>query len=133
MSHLSPASTELENGKLIFPFVIYVIVCFYRDSRVVRDAQTLKSKGYGFVSFIKKSVSRNTFLFFKGWDRFCFDYHFPFFCIFYFENCVIIFRFFELKVDLMFITFCFLFYSISVSNSRRKEREMINKKCLYRG
>lgn len=29
----------------------------YSDCRVVRDPQTLKSKGYGFVSFIKKSVS----------------------------------------------------------------------------
>ncbi|KZS15336.1 putative Nucleolysin TIAR [Daphnia magna] len=28
-----------------------------RDCRVVRDPQTLKSKGYGFVSFVKKSVS----------------------------------------------------------------------------
>lgn len=30
---------------------------FFRDCRVVRDPQTLKSKGYGFVSFVKKSVS----------------------------------------------------------------------------
>lgn len=29
------------------------------DSRVVRDAQTLKSKGYGFVSFIKKSEAES--------------------------------------------------------------------------
>ncbi|EDW49114.1 GM16372, partial [Drosophila sechellia] len=28
---------------------------FCRDCRVVRDPQTLKSKGYGFVSFVKKS------------------------------------------------------------------------------
>lgn len=28
-----------------------------RDCRVVRDPQTLKSKGYGFVSYVKKSVS----------------------------------------------------------------------------
>uniref|UniRef100_A0A1B0BMD9 RRM domain-containing protein n=1 Tax=Glossina palpalis gambiensis TaxID=67801 RepID=A0A1B0BMD9_9MUSC len=28
-----------------------------KDCRVVRDPQTLKSKGYGFVSFVKKSVS----------------------------------------------------------------------------
>lgn len=27
------------------------------DCRVVRDPQTLKSKGYGFVSFAKKTVS----------------------------------------------------------------------------
>lgn len=30
---------------------------FYSDCRVVRDPQTLKSKGYGFVSFVKKAVS----------------------------------------------------------------------------
>jgi len=29
----------------------------YRDCRVVRDPHTFKSKGYGFVSFIKKAVS----------------------------------------------------------------------------
>lgn len=28
----------------------------FRDCRVVRDPQTLKSKGYGFVSFVKKPV-----------------------------------------------------------------------------
>uniref|UniRef100_T1I878 RRM domain-containing protein n=1 Tax=Rhodnius prolixus TaxID=13249 RepID=T1I878_RHOPR len=28
-----------------------------RDCRVVRDPQTMKSKGYGFVSFVKKAVS----------------------------------------------------------------------------
>jgi len=33
------------------------IIFFYRDCRVVRDPQTLKSKGYGFVSFVKKAVS----------------------------------------------------------------------------
>jgi hypothetical protein len=33
------------------------IILFYRDCRVVRDPQTLKSKGYGFVSFVKKAVS----------------------------------------------------------------------------
>uniref|UniRef100_T1JH85 RRM domain-containing protein n=1 Tax=Strigamia maritima TaxID=126957 RepID=T1JH85_STRMM len=31
----------------------------YRDCRVVRDPQTLKSKGYGFVSFIKKAEAEN--------------------------------------------------------------------------
>lgn len=30
----------------------------FRDCRVVRDPQTLKSKGYGFVSFVKKTVSK---------------------------------------------------------------------------
>lgn len=35
-----------------------LFVCF-RDCRVVRDPQTLKSKGYGFVSFVKKAVSTN--------------------------------------------------------------------------
>ncbi|ODN06529.1 Nucleolysin TIAR [Orchesella cincta] len=29
------------------------------DCRVVRDPQTLKSKGYGFVSFVKKSAATN--------------------------------------------------------------------------
>lgn len=29
----------------------------FSDCRVVRDPQTLKSKGYGFVSFAKKTVS----------------------------------------------------------------------------
>ena len=31
----------------------------HSDCRVVRDPQTLKSKGYGFVSFVKKAVSIN--------------------------------------------------------------------------
>lgn len=50
--------------------IIYWAICnscfrfsCYRDCRVVRDPQTLKSKGYGFVSFVKKSVSTN----FKMW------------------------------------------------------------------
>ena len=30
---------------------------FFRDCRVVRDPQTQKSKGYGFVSFLRKQVS----------------------------------------------------------------------------
>ncbi|GFY49636.1 nucleolysin TIA-1 isoform p40 [Trichonephila inaurata madagascariensis] len=30
-----------------------------RDCRVVRDPQTLKSKGYGFVSFVKKADAEN--------------------------------------------------------------------------
>ena len=34
-----------------------IVFEFFRDCRVVRDPQTLKSKGYGFVSFVKKSVS----------------------------------------------------------------------------
>lgn len=41
----------------------------HRDCRVVRDPQTLKSKGYGFVSFVKKSVSikrSETLSFFEG-------------------------------------------------------------------
>lgn len=33
------------------------ILFVHSDCRVVRDPQTLKSKGYGFVSFLKKSVS----------------------------------------------------------------------------
>jgi hypothetical protein len=31
----------------------------FRDCRVVRDPQTLKSKGYGFVSFMKKVEAEN--------------------------------------------------------------------------
>ncbi|KAH9363166.1 hypothetical protein HPB48_011866 [Haemaphysalis longicornis] len=31
----------------------------FRDCRVVRDPQTLKSKGYGFVSFVKKADAEN--------------------------------------------------------------------------
>lgn len=41
-------------------FMAYLLLFLYfknRDCRVVRDPQTLKSKGYGFVSFVKKSVS----------------------------------------------------------------------------
>ena len=48
---------------LTFPAFLF---CFplHRDCRVVRDPQTLKSKGYGFVSFVKKSVSENTLFYF---------------------------------------------------------------------
>jgi len=45
-------------------------VFFCRDCRVVRDPQTLKSKGYGFVSFVKKSVSyASRFWNIKGFPR----------------------------------------------------------------
>lgn len=44
---------------LLCVFIYFVCLFFHfcRDCRVVRDPQTLKSKGYGFVSFVKKSVS----------------------------------------------------------------------------
>lgn len=29
----------------------------FRDAKVIRDLQTLKSKGYGFISFVNKEVS----------------------------------------------------------------------------
>lgn len=39
----------------------YMFLSVFRDCRVVRDPQTLKSKGYGFVSFVKKAVSTQSF------------------------------------------------------------------------
>ena len=30
----------------------------FRDCKIIRDPQSLKSKGYGFVSFVNKVVSR---------------------------------------------------------------------------
>jgi len=49
---------RLDRLPLIFShlFLLFLFL-FCRDCRVVRDPQTLKSKGYGFVSFLKKSVS----------------------------------------------------------------------------
>lgn len=41
----------------------------YRDCRVVRDPQTLKSKGYGFVSFVKKAVSLIMLFKFLLWNK----------------------------------------------------------------
>ena len=38
----------------------------YRDCRVVRDPQTLKSKGYGFVSFMKKVEAENAIALMNG-------------------------------------------------------------------
>lgn len=35
----------------------FVFVVFFRDCKIIKDPQTLKSKGYGFVSFVKKVVS----------------------------------------------------------------------------
>jgi len=46
-----------------FSFVLFLFIYFCRDCRVVRDPQTLKSKGYGFVSFVKKSVSDPSLLY----------------------------------------------------------------------
>ena len=39
---------------------------FSRDCRVVRDPQTLKSKGYGFVSFTKKVEAENAIALMNG-------------------------------------------------------------------
>lgn len=51
--------------KLIWLLVMNTEFFFliFRDCRVVRDPQTLKSKGYGFVSFVKKSVSFSAIIF----------------------------------------------------------------------
>ena len=38
----------------------------FRDCRVVRDPQTLKSKGYGFVSFMKKVEAENAIALMNG-------------------------------------------------------------------
>lgn len=35
----------------------HVIDRFFRDCKIIRDPQTLKSKGYGFVSYVNKVVS----------------------------------------------------------------------------
>ena len=43
-----------------------VVVFFSRDCRVVRDPQTLKSKGYGFVSFTKKVEAENAIALMNG-------------------------------------------------------------------
>ena len=43
-------------------YCVYV----YRDCRVVRDPQTLKSKGYGFVSFTKKVEAENAIALMNG-------------------------------------------------------------------
>ena len=45
---------------------IKVIFSFSRDCRVVRDPQTLKSKGYGFVSFMKKVEAENAIALMNG-------------------------------------------------------------------
>ncbi|KAK9751810.1 RNA recognition motif [Popillia japonica] len=47
-------SPEIETQTLREAFAAFGEIS---DCRVVRDPQTLKSKGYGFVSFIKKAVS----------------------------------------------------------------------------
>lgn len=43
----------------------FVFVVF-RDCKIIRDPQTLKSKGYGFVSFTKREVSIN---YYKSFQR----------------------------------------------------------------
>uniref|UniRef100_A0A1A9VQM8 RRM domain-containing protein n=1 Tax=Glossina austeni TaxID=7395 RepID=A0A1A9VQM8_GLOAU len=49
-------SSEIETQQLREAFAPFGEVS---DCRVVRDPQTLKSKGYGFVSFIKKSEAES--------------------------------------------------------------------------
>lgn len=48
----------------LFECIIATFSCsFSRDCKIIRDPQTLKSKGYGFVSFVKKEVSGRTAFF----------------------------------------------------------------------
>ena len=44
----------------------FYIMYLFRDCRVVRDPQTLKSKGYGFVSFMKKVEAENAIALMNG-------------------------------------------------------------------
>ena len=44
----------------------FLVLFFFRDCRVVRDPQTLKSKGYGFVSFTKKVEAENAIALMNG-------------------------------------------------------------------
>ena len=45
---------------------LFTSIIFFRDCRVVRDPQTLKSKGYGFVSFTKKVEAENAIALMNG-------------------------------------------------------------------
>ena len=45
---------------------VYLIVLHFSDCRVVRDPATLKSKGYGFVSFTKKIEAENAIALMNG-------------------------------------------------------------------
>ena len=45
---------------------VLLIFFFYSDCRVVRDPATLKSKGYGFVSFTKKIEAENAIALMNG-------------------------------------------------------------------
>lgn len=49
-------SSDLDTPQLKDAFVPFGEIS---DCRVVRDPQTLKSKGYGFVSFVKKADAEN--------------------------------------------------------------------------
>ncbi|XP_042895785.1 nucleolysin TIAR isoform X3 [Parasteatoda tepidariorum] len=49
-------SPEIETAQLREAFAVFGEIS---DCRVVRDPQTLKSKGYGFVSFVKKADAEN--------------------------------------------------------------------------
>ena len=42
------------------------MLSIFSDCRVVRDPQTLKSKGYGFVSFMKKVEAENAIALMNG-------------------------------------------------------------------
>ena len=47
-------------------FYIILKIKLFSDCRVVRDPQTLKSKGYGFVSFMKKVEAENAIALMNG-------------------------------------------------------------------
>ena len=43
-----------------------ILLFYFRDAKVIRDANTNKSKGYGFVSFVNKKVSLESLIFLKN-------------------------------------------------------------------
>ena len=70
-SQLTFAAT-LTKDKLLYQHIIIIIQdkslknYIFSDCRVVRDPQTLKSKGYGFVSFMKKVEAENAIALMNG-------------------------------------------------------------------
>ena len=54
------------NSSFIFKSNVTSFLVHFRDCRVVRDPQTLKSKGYGFVSFTKKVEAENAIALMNG-------------------------------------------------------------------
>ena len=70
-SQLTFAAT-LTKDKLLYQHINIIIQdknlknFIFSDCRVVRDPQTLKSKGYGFVSFMKKVEAENAIALMNG-------------------------------------------------------------------